>query len=134
LSRAISGVAASASPELSGPEDHGDLLALRELGDGIHRLGRSLWRIAADQLDHAAVDAAGLVDLLDGKLGAAVDADAGRGARAGQRRQVADLDRLVGGDGGRGEATGQRHAPGGGAGKNLATLDGHCRFLPYLNM
>jgi len=38
--------------------------------------GRVALRVADDQLDLAAVDAACIVDLGDGKLGAAIDADA----------------------------------------------------------
>src|SRR5205823_2864421 len=106
------------------PDDVG-LLALDQLGDGVHRLGRVALRVAHDQLDLAAVDAARIVDLRHRELGAAVDADTGRRAWSGQCRQVADLDRFVGGNGGTGQSRGKRHSAGGGAGQDLATLDRH---------
>ena len=94
LARASSGTTASDSPELTGPKTTLDLLALRELGRSVHRLGRIALGVADDQLDLPAVDAAGRVDLLHRQLDAAIDADPGGRRGAGERRQIADLDRL----------------------------------------
>src|SRR5262249_15208825 len=99
--------------------------ALRQLGDGIDRLGRIALRVAHDQLDRPAIDAARLVDLVDRKLRAAVDADAGGRTGPRERRQVADLDRVVGGDGRSGETRAQLNGTDRGPGKPLATLDEH---------
>src|SRR5205085_4327869 len=57
-------------------EHDAHLGAAREFGRAIHRLGWIALRIAGDELDLAAVNAAGLVDLFDRELGAAVDTDA----------------------------------------------------------
>ena len=58
-------------------EDHADLVSARELGGAVHGFGRIALRVAADQLELTAIDAAGLVDLVHGQLNAAIDADAG---------------------------------------------------------
>src|SRR5262249_39079873 len=75
-----------------------------------------------------AVDAAGRVDFLHRELDAAIDADACGGGWAGEGREIADADRLIGCDGGLGETT----CDGGGAGRRqrLTTRHRHCDFLP----
>ena len=53
-----------------------DLLSARELGGPVHGFGWIALRIAADQFDLAAIDAAGRIDFLHGHLDAAIDPDA----------------------------------------------------------
>src|SRR5262249_26942634 len=103
--------------------DDARLGALRQLGYGVDRLGRIALRVAHDQLDLATVDAAGVVDLVDRELGPSIDADTGRRTGTGQRRQIADLYRLVRGNRGRREAGGQRDGAGGGTRQDLPPVD-----------
>jgi hypothetical protein len=103
--------------------DDARLGALRQLGDRVDRLGGIALRVAHDQLDLAAVDAACIVDLIDRELGPSVDPDACRGARARERRQIPDLDRFIGGDRRRREARRQRDGAGSGTCQHLPTVD-----------
>ena len=58
-------------------EHDADLLAARELGGAVDRLGRIALGVAGDQFELPPVDAAGIVDFLHRQLDAAIDADAG---------------------------------------------------------
>src|SRR5258707_932055 len=77
-------------------EDEGDILLLDQAADLLHRLGRAVAVVQADQIELAAVDAALLVDHVEiGGLGFA-DGAVSRG-RAAMGHGLADLD-LAGGD------------------------------------
>ena len=109
------------------PEHAADLLAAGEFGRAVHRLGRIALGVPRDQLELPAVDAAGGVDFLHGKLDAAVDPDAGGGRGSGERRQITDRNRILGGDGGLGNRGGEN----GSAGRQrLTTSQLHLDFLP----
>ena len=82
---------------VDGSDDEVDLVAEGKLLGEIDRLGRIACRVTRQQLDLAAEDSAGGVDLLDGQLHAFVLGQRRGGQRPGQRRQPADLDGL--GDG-----------------------------------
>ena len=89
------GVVASASPELVGPQIAMHLLAADHVLRGVDRLGRIALRVARDDLDLAALHAAGGVDLLSGEFHAAVEADGRRRTRAGQGGEPADQNRVA---------------------------------------
>ena len=98
LARAMIGVTASDSPELVGPQIAWTLSGRDHLLRGVHGLGRIALGVAGDDLDLAALDAAGGVDGLGREQDAAVEADGRGGARAGQGGEPADPDRLALGD------------------------------------
>ena len=73
-------------------------VAFDQLARLLHRLRRAVGVVIADEVDLAAVDAAGIVDLLEvGGFGLADDAIGGSGAAI--RHDVADLDFGIGGAG-----------------------------------
>ena len=76
-------------------EDEQDFVALHELARLLDRLGRAIAVVIADEVDLAAVDAAGVVDHLEvGGLGLADHAVSGSGTAI--RHDVADLDFGIG--------------------------------------
>ena len=68
LARAMIGVVASASPELSRAPDRMDLGLADQFLRGVHRLGRIALGVARDDLDLAALDAACGIDRIDGEI------------------------------------------------------------------
>jgi hypothetical protein len=86
-------------------EDGDDLLVVDEAGDDGAGLGRLRRGVEGDQLDRAALHAAGGVALLDGELDAVVRRDAEGGLGAGHRAVVADLDGTGALGSGRGSST-----------------------------
>src|ERR1700722_15829690 len=73
------------------PHD-GYFLTLRELRHRVDSLCGVALRVAYDEFDLAAVDAAGGIDLRDRELGTAVHGNASRRTRTRQRRQETDFD------------------------------------------
>jgi hypothetical protein len=79
----------------SGVEDEQHLFLFHQLARLLHRLGRVVAVVQADEVDLAAVDAAFVVDL--GEIGADGLADGAVGRRRARiRADAADLDFLVG--------------------------------------
>ena len=89
--RARKGTTASDSPELTGPKTTLTFCPRVSSAAPLTALLTS-------------VDAAGIVDLFYRQLNSTIDADAGGGRWAGQRRQIADRDWVFRGDCGLGEA------------------------------
>ncbi len=79
-----------------GLEQERDLVLLDQLADHLHRLGRAVAVVVADEVDLAAVDAALVVDLLEVGGEGLADGPVGGGVAA-VRVGIADLD-LGGGD------------------------------------
>ena len=77
-------------------EEREDLVLLDELADHFHRLGRAITVVERDELDLAAVDAAGIVDALEIGIDRLGDGGVGRG-RSAIGVGVSDLDLGVGG-------------------------------------
>ena len=76
------------------PPDRVDLDLADQFLGGVDRLGRIALGVAHDDLDLAALDAAGGVDGIRGEVHAAVEADGRRRTRPGHRGKTADLDRF----------------------------------------
>ena len=92
-SRSTSGMVASAELENGEPMTAVDVAL--ELVEGEHGLVGLALVVLDDQLDLAAEHAAGVVDLLDGELDGLLVLAAERRVVAGQRHDLADLDRAV---------------------------------------
>ena len=78
-----------------------DVMYLNQVLKGGNRVGRLALTVHGDQLKHLAVeDAAVLVDLLDGQLGAVLSGGAPQGGGAGQVGNISDLNGIrIGGIG-----------------------------------
>ena len=100
LARAMIGVMASDSPELVGPQMACTLAWLIISWVAFTALVGIALRVANDDLELAALDAAGGIDGVGREIDAAIEADGRRRARPGHRGKPADPDRFRLGDGG----------------------------------
>ena len=92
-------------------EDDAYFLPARQFRRSVHGLRRIALGIAGNQFDLPAVDSAGRVDLLHCQLDSAIDPDAGGRRGAGERRQIADQNRVFCGYGRLGKAPAMAAAP-----------------------